>query len=180
MSPRRARRGATLAIVSAIAIGAVAIGGGPASGDSQREDDDKRSNIETIVLIAKGDQFTTQDTLDLGADGLSQGDRFVFNDDLFRNGKRVGFDGGECTVVRKGDAPGAASYHCVYTLVLPGGQITVQGLFTENEVGGRQRTVSFAITGGTKRYRNVRGELLDERLNPTTFRYTLRLITRKG
>jgi hypothetical protein len=84
------------------------------------------------------------------------GHRFVFNDNLFRSWRRVGIDGGESSVVREGEAPGAATYQCADTLWLRAGQITVQGLFTEQTASGLDREV-FAITGGTGRYRRVPG-----------------------
>ena len=36
--------------------------------------------------------------LDLGEDGLSLGDEYVFHDVLKQNGEKVGHDGGVCTV----------------------------------------------------------------------------------
>lgn len=175
---RRKWRSLAVAIVSVGAIGALTFADASASGSTGRGDgsDRDRGNVETIVLIAQGDQFTDRATMDLGVPGLSQGDRFVFNDNLLRDGTHVGIDGGECGIVHKGAAPEAATYQCVFTLSLPAGQITAQGLFTEQTVNGFDQQV-FAVTGGTGHYHNTRGDLLDQRLSATSFRYTLRLTT---
>jgi hypothetical protein len=95
--------------------------------------------VKTMVLGARGDQFSGRATMDLALPGLSQGARALFNDNLFRGWTRVGIEGGECSVVRKGEAPGAVTYQFVHTLWLRAGQITVQGLFTEQAVSGFDR-----------------------------------------
>ena len=104
-----------------------------------------------------------EEDIDLGAPGPSVGDRFVFSDDVFRGGHKVGVDGGECVVVRlapdplpPGQEPTSATLNCVATVELPEGQVTLQGLVTFSEASGPSFTI--AITGGTGAYRTAHGE----------------------
>src|SRR5947209_19647846 len=96
-------------------------------------------------------KFIGQDTfLDLGAPGPSQGDEFIFHDLVFTpDGRtRVGHDGGSCVFfdVAKQEE------NCTLTYSLPGGEITVQFL------NSPPAAKTFAVTGGTGTYRNVRGQ----------------------
>jgi hypothetical protein len=107
--------------------------------------------------------------LDLGAPGPSLGDVQVLSDKLVnRRGKVVGHDGGVCTVTSL-DPPETS---CTITFSLPGGQITTQFLNSPPP-----RKVA-PITGGTRRYRRARGELvLTEKPDQTgtiVFRFTRR------
>jgi hypothetical protein len=104
-----------------------------------------------------------ENDLDLGAPGPSVGDRFVFSDDVFRGGQKVGIDGGECIVVRlepnpvpAGQEPTSATVNCVATVRLPEGQVALQGLATFSEAAGPSFDV--AITGGTGAYRTAHGQ----------------------
>lgn len=73
----------------------------------------------------------------------------TFTNPLFdrRDVKRVGTDQGFCVHIAL-----AKGSECVWTSVLPGGQITAEG--PEPDTG---ETLLFAITGGTGKYENVRG-----------------------
>ena len=84
-------------------------------------------STRTIQLFAL---TVEQKFLDLDARDFTLGDVFVFHDRLFRAGKRVGHDGGVCTVTSVRN-PGEAN--CVVTVSLPGGQITSQGLVSGAE-----------------------------------------------
>jgi allene oxide cyclase-like protein len=102
--------------------------------------------------------------LDLGATGPSIGDRFVFSDDVFRGGHKVGITGAECIAVRlapnpvpPGQEPTSVTLNCVGTLRLPDGQVTVQGLVTFSEEAGP--SFDIAITGGTGAYRTAHGQV---------------------
>lgn len=79
----------------------------------------------------------------------SKGDQLVFNDLLFADGHQVGRDGGACTVVNNGN-PLFGS--CTGSIALRDGQITFQWLNSPPHVK------QVAVTGGTGRYRNVRGD----------------------
>jgi hypothetical protein len=96
-------------------------------------------------------KFIGQDTfLDLGAPGPSQGDEMILHDLVFTPDGRtqVGYDGGSCVFfdVTKPEE------NCTVTFSLPGGNITTQFL------NSPPPAKTFAVTGGTGNYRNVRGQ----------------------
>jgi hypothetical protein len=95
----------------------------------------------------------------------SLGDSFVFSENLFREGRRVGISGGVCTFVRLEKPP--AALQCVVTARLGGDQLTVQGLAFD-----QPRNV-FAITGGTGRYRNAGGQVVVREVSDTENRLTV-------
>jgi hypothetical protein len=101
-----------------------------------------------------------QGFVDHGAPGFSTDDQFVFSNDLYRNGEKVGEDAGTCTVTRIADS-GATTLHCLGTNSLPGGQISVQGLAAPGE------PFELAVTGGTGRYDKARGQVFGENTSPT-------------
>ena len=75
------------------------------------------------------------------------GDRFVFHDDLQdADGAVVGRDAGLCTLVTE------RSYQLNVTMELPDGCITAQG-FVEDQLG------LLAVTGGTRNFRRVSGDV---------------------
>ena len=92
----------------------------------------------------------TDATTDTGAAGDSAGDILTFANPVFNAGdaKQVGSDQGYCIRVVAG-----ASYECTWTTFLKGGQIVVQGPFYDT------KDSTLAITGGTGRYRAVRGTM---------------------
>jgi len=97
--------------------------------------------------------------IDLGPPGFSVGNMQVFTNDAVRNGKKIGYEAGECQIVLLTDTRLAA--HCVVTLVLADGELTAQGVFQENLAEG-PKGVRWAITGGTGRYRGAAGEAVGE------------------
>jgi hypothetical protein len=92
------------------------------------------------------------------------GDMFLGSEDLYRDGHKVGFSGIVCTAVRTQHPP--AAFECVITAHLPGGDVTVQGFSFD------QPTNTFAITGGTKRWRNAGGQVVARDVNETTTKIT--------
>ena len=149
---RKLIMGAALAVLVAVASVPLA-----SAGDgSPRHDRDGK--VQKIHLTT---QLLQETDLDLGDPGLSQGDRFVFSDDVFLDDEKVGMDGGECVIVlfTPGDdpegEPEALTAQCVATVMLPDGQITAQGLvdFAQTE------PFTIAITGGTGKYRTAHGEV---------------------
>jgi hypothetical protein len=110
---------------------------------------------------------TTEATnLDLGEEGPSQGDEFIFHDVLKREGEKIGHDGGVCTVTTvKGP-----ELQCVVTFSLSGGDITIQGLAKEGEV------FVFAVTGGTGQYQGASGEARVAVKSDTVARITIDLV----
>lgn len=154
-----------LGLVAVLALLLSAAGGSLAlAGDSSGDD-----GTRTIHLTAKAVQETE---VDVGEQGFGQGDYFVFGDDLFRDGEKVGTDGGTCTFVRVEEA--SATANCVVTLSLPKGQVTVQGLVTFAGEGDAAPFV-VAVTGGTGAYRTAHGEV-EVDPNGDEERLTLKLI----
>jgi hypothetical protein len=102
---------------------------------------------------------------------VSVGDRSVFTHDLYRDGQKVGFDGGVCTVVRADD-DGARYILCNVDVQLPDGTIAFQTFMEELFPPPPFFT---AITGGTGAYRSARGEMHIDPASPDTHYYTLYL-----
>jgi hypothetical protein len=102
---------------------------------------------KTIHVI---EHATTDSVTDIGASGDSVGDVLTFANDVFdaSDSTKVGTDQGYCIRVVAGQ-----SWECNYTTFLAGGQITVEGPFFD------AADSVFAITGGTGKYRNARGQL---------------------
>jgi hypothetical protein len=137
-------------IVAAATAGAMATTA--ASDDGSHEDEGHVIRLTTKQVH--------QGFVDHGAPGFSTDDQFVFSNDLYSHGEKVGEDGGSCTVTRVANA-GATTLHCLGTNSLPGGQISVQGLAAPGE------PFELAVTGGTGRYRKARGQVFGENTSPT-------------
>jgi hypothetical protein len=97
---------------------------------------------------------TEQTFVDVGEKGDSLGDQFIFHDVLRQAGRRVGFDGGVCTVTSM-EGP-ASQAQCQVTAWLSEGQITFQGLVVET---GEPPEIVLAVTGGTGQYQGASGEV---------------------
>lgn len=92
--------------------------------------------------------------LDLGRRGFSPGDRQTIASDLYTpSGHLAGRLDDDCAITQTGSRPQAI---CSFVLTLPDGQLS--GSFAQNlassDSGKRQ-----AITGGTGRYADARGEI---------------------
>jgi hypothetical protein len=111
--------------------------------------------------------ITTEATnLDLGEDGPSLGDQYIFHDVLKREGEKIGHDGGVCTITSvKG-----MELQCLVTVYLSGGQITLQGLATDGQ------EFVFAVTGGTDQYQGASGEAHVVIRSETVARVTIDLV----
>jgi len=139
----------------AVAGLAVAIGTGiwalpSASAGGEGHDDGDRTVIRVVTR-----QVDSAD-LDLGREGFSIGDRFVFTENLSRRGMRVGTDHGECVFTRI--EPQGGAFQCTATAVFRRGQITVQGAVTFSEDDPSRFTL--AVTGGTGRFRDAGGQVV--------------------
>ncbi len=66
--------------------------------------------------------------------------------------KRVGVDNGQCT--RTVADPTNGVWECFWTVILPAGQITVEGPYNDNGID-----TMLAITGGTGAYQEVHGQM---------------------
>jgi allene oxide cyclase len=118
-------------------------------------------------VIRVVERATTDATTDTGATGDSAGDVLTFANELFdkTNTTKVGSDQGYCVRVVVG-----ASYECTWTALLDGGQIVVQGPFYDTADS------TLAITGGTGKYKTVRGEMdLHARDDGASYDFTYKL-----
>jgi hypothetical protein len=160
MSPRRVFLAVGVAVL-ALALAAVAVGANPFA---------TASNPERIDIITRATAIN--DFVDVGPAGPSPGDIYVFVDDVFlakAPNQRVGDALGRCTVID----PASARLGCSINTSLPAGSIMTDG--TLINVPGAVSTG--AITGGTGRFRNARGEgMLDLGPPEGPHRGTFRLI----
>jgi hypothetical protein len=162
----RTKFGIAAIVAVVLAVASVAL----ASADSpERSADD--DSVEVIKLFATEVQSAD---IDLGAQGFSLGDQFVFSDDLFRRkgGEKLGFDGVVCSVVRIDQQAQSTTVQCTFTASLREGQIAGQGLLTFTEGQGPATNV-LPITGGTGEFKNARGEVRVEELSDTEANLTL-------
>jgi len=131
---------ALTAVALAVALSVGAWGKGQGNGH-------KKGHGHTVTVI---EHATTDVTTDTGAAGDSAGDVLTFANDVFdaADANKVGTDSGYCIRTVAG-----STYECNWTVFLPGGQITVEGPFYD------AKDSTIAITGGTGRYRHVRGTM---------------------
>ena len=164
--------GAGAATALLLLIGGGAVASGASSGDNRSSESDHRKSI-VLHLLAKEVQETF---VDAGDPDYSQGDVFVFNNHLFRGDKKVGEDGGACTVSRVA-SDGASTVHCSGSNSLPGGQIATAGLIDYGPGEEfKQNPYALPITGGTGKYRTARGEVTIKELSAHEFRLTFKVI----
>ena len=114
-----------------------------------------------LIERARPDSISIQDALPAGP---SLGDRLVYSADIFdRSGRLVGRDGVDCVTVRidiTASPDKQQTVQCVATIELfSQGQMTAQSL-------AQGTSNYFAITGGTGKFRTVRGEVLVEDVTP--------------
>jgi hypothetical protein len=95
-------------------------------------------------------------TIDNGAKGFSTGDVDVSSASLTRAGKRVGWLAGTCTTTRVGKS--SADQFCQFVLHLGRSQLVAEGATRSGQQG--PGTFALAITGGTGRYQQARGQVL--------------------
>lgn len=104
----------------------------------------------------------------------SQGDQVVVRSDLFDEAhNKVGETHGTCTTTRGG---ADEAEQCVVTYVLPGGQLTVQGMYFNYLDQG---PFDNAITGGTGKFEKARGSVHSDTIatDPKIVRrFTIRLV----
>ena len=153
-----------LALAVFLVAGAVAAG--VAFADHGRGHGGKHGGGKVVYVIehATTDVVTNND----GRATDSVGDILTFTNDVFDkpNSHKVGSDQGYCVRMIVGE-----SWECVWTTLLPRGQITVEGPFydTHDSV--------LAITGGTGAYANARGSMeLRSRAGGTEFAFIFHLI----
>jgi hypothetical protein len=109
------------------------------------------SNPLRIAIITKATAINN--FVDIGPAGPSTGDLYIFSEDVFftsHPATKIGRADGRCTLVD----PSSARFGCTIITSLPKGDITTEG--TLINVPGS--TSTGAVTGGTKDFRNARGE----------------------
>jgi hypothetical protein len=152
--------------ITAILAAAVAATGAAAVSPSWSHSDAASSRALTLVGKSTGEAF-----LDHGGAGPTVGDEFVTAQRLVRRGRPVGRAGGSCQIVAPARGVNRFTFNCTVTLRLPTGQIVLHGLATFGEQG--PQPMRTAITGGTGRYRQARGQAtVEERAGGET-RYRL-------
>jgi hypothetical protein len=77
-------------------------------------------------------------------------------------------------VVRVDEPTYSFTLQCLVTASLPGGRITSQGLLTFTN-GAPEERFTFAVTGGTRRYEGVRGEVRVRLVTETESKFVFRL-----
>jgi len=143
----RSKHAVRAAVVAIIALGVLIFGSAPAVADGKRKHDSLR-----LVGTPIQSEF-----LDLGAPGPSLGDEFVFSNVLRKDGREAGTAHGVCVVTEVVPPYTDFTFHCVATLSLKRGQITLQGI-AELQGLGDPGPFTWAITGGTGAYRGASGE----------------------
>jgi hypothetical protein len=154
MGKRLAAFGAAMAL-TALAVGVVS----PALGSSG--DDDDRKQVIRVVSITTEEEF-----LDFGAEDFSLGDEFVISAELRKGGKEVGTFGGVCTIT----SLERQQAQCVATASFTDGQITVQGLLSEEP-----ETFVLPVTGGSGEFKGADGEVHVREVSETRDILTFRL-----
>jgi hypothetical protein len=151
------RLGVTAAVIAVVAlvVGAVS----PALGSSSQGAASTASG-QTIRVTAVFTEFDPN--IDVGASGFSLGDEVVFSGNLLRNGEQVGRVGVVCTFVSVANADRVEA-QCPATAILPGGQITVQGVIVN-----RSLNFTLPITGGSGRYQGAGGQLVSRDISTPT------------
>ena len=153
-------------MLAIVALGTLVFSSAVAVADGKGKDKDKR----TLRIVAVEKQFNS---LDLGAPGPTLGDEIVFSEYLRIRGRGVGESGVVCVVTQAMPPYDVLTFHCVATLSLRRGQITLQGLV---EVQGEDDPGPFtvAITGGTGKFRCACGEAVIRDVSDTRTVYKLR------
>jgi hypothetical protein len=159
----RSRLGISAGVLAIVAIAVLALGPAVAAAHSNGK--------RTLRLVAIQDQL---EQLDLGTPGPSLGDELVFSEVLRERGREVGTSGVVCTVTAVEVPYEVLTYHCVGTLSLRKGQITLQALI-EVQGADDMGPWDIAITGGTGAYRGAGGDATYRQLSDTRAIYKLRL-----
>jgi hypothetical protein len=160
----RTKFGVYAAVLATVGLGTLVFGSAVAAADGK--DKDKR----TLKIVAVEKQFNF---LDLGDPGPTLGDEIVFSEFLRIRGRGVGESGVVCVVTQAMPPYDVLTFHCVATLSLRRGQITLQGLV---EVQGEDDPGPFtvAITGGTGKFRCACGEAVVRGVSDMRTVYKLR------
>jgi hypothetical protein len=156
---------AVAVLVAALASGAAWAGGAsPAASPA--------TSGRTILIHAATAQ---EKFIDAAPTGFSLGDAISIRDYLTNaGGKPAGHDGVVCTVTLV--ASDSAQFECLATLHLTGGDLMVQGLFTEPFRVAHHPTAVMAVTGGTGIYAGAAGTVSVHEVSEEKTDYTFHLL----
>ena len=136
---------------------------GAVSSASPKGNDDEHNDSEGRSTLTVSTKTVEEKVLDLGAQGLSQGDMRVVNAPVYNeSGKeKVGRLDLFCVVTDPADESSEKAHmaECSFTFTLPGGEISAQGVDAFPELPGPPSKSVDAISGGTEDYAGVRGEV---------------------
>jgi allene oxide cyclase len=154
-------------VALAVFLVAGAVAAGVAFADHGRGHGGKHhggGKVVSVIEHASTDAVTNEGN----GSGDVVGDILTFSNEVFdkSNSHKVGSDQGYCVRMVVGE-----SWECVWTTLLPRGQITVEGPFYDT------KDSVLAITGGTGAYANARGQMeLRSRAGGTEFAFIFHLI----
>ncbi|MFF4371013.1 hypothetical protein [Streptomyces sp. NPDC001594] len=154
---------ATLLACTPVAAAATDTGSAPAM-----------DKARTITVLAEVQELTRFPVTPVVPGSPKQGDTVVVRSDLFDSQHiKVGESHGTCTTTRGG---ADEAEQCVVTYTLPGGQLTVQGMYFNYLDQG---PFDNAITGGTGDYKKARGWVHSDTIATTprvVRRFTIHLV----
>lgn len=159
----RSKRAAVAAIVT---LGTLVLSAGTTAADGKGKGKHDRDSLRLVATTLQ------EEFVDVGAPGPSLGDHLVFSEVLRHRGREVGTSGVVCVITEAVPPYTVVTFHCVGTLSLRRGQITLQGLI---EVQGEDDPGPFtvAITGGTGAFRGASGEAIVRDVSDTRTIYKL-------
>jgi hypothetical protein len=145
-----------------MALGIIGVLGAVSSASPTSNDDD-HNDSEGRSTLTVSTKTVEEKVLDLGAEGLSQGDMRVLNAPLYNeSGKqKVGRLDLFCVVTDPADESSEKAHmaECTFTFTLPGGEISAQGVDAFPEIPGAPSKSVDALSGGTEDYAGVKGEV---------------------
>lgn len=153
-----------MSIVGAIVVGGALVASVQASGSGPEATTSKRQTI-VVDSVTQTTDFVDNPPQQGPSAAPSPGDEIIATDKLVSKGKQVGTDQVIFTITRQPRSQASV------TLFLPRGHLVGTDAFDFSK-----RVQRFAVTGGTRAYRNVRGDATITQLNDTTSRLTIHLI----
>ncbi|MFF4117517.1 dirigent protein [Streptomyces sp. NPDC001714] len=138
------RKSRLAGVLAATACAVLAVGVSVAqAGDAGAQ---HRGRTATFIVVEHAD---TDTVVDVGPHGDSIGDTLAFGNPVYdTHGSRVGSDQGSCVRTKVGKA-----WECSWTTTLNGGSLVVQGPYYD------AADSTLAITGGTGKWREARGQM---------------------
>lgn len=108
---------------------------------------------ETLVVTTRELNFKE---INVNGPGFGPGDYFIFNERVFQSGRQIGVDNGQCTAHFPLDER-RFTFLCEVSFTYFGrGEIMTEGRI---QFTPETTSLTLPITGGTKHFQNVRGEI---------------------